>query len=161
MDIKGIAMTFLYWSWLPLIILFFIFFVYLSIKYENNYFNWIKKYWFFEIRKINFIRRWFYFFGLFLLLLSLLDLRGREEKIEINIFDQKTIIIIDASESMLVEDIKPNRFQKSLLMARHFVKNSIGHKIALVLFSDTQKQLVPFTDDIDLLESRISAFGKH
>lgn len=94
------------------------------------------------------------------ILFSLLDLRGPEEKIKSNIPDQRTIIVIDSSASMLAEDVRPSRFVKSLQLARHFVKNTAGHQIAIVLFSDIQKRIVPFTDDIDLLDSRLSALEK-
>ena len=96
-----------------------------------------------------------------LLIISLLDLRGPEQQHKSQIPDQKTIIIIDSSASMLAEDIRPNRFQKSILLARHFIKKAVGHQIAVVLFSDTQKRLVPFTDDIDLLDSRVAGLAKN
>jgi Ca-activated chloride channel family protein len=54
---------------------------------------------------------------------------------------------------MLVEDVRPNRFKKAIMMARHFVKRAAGHQISIVVFSDTHKRVVPFTDDIDLLDS--------
>lgn len=102
------------------------------------------------------LRKILYVLGITLILVSLLDFRGPEEKVESSIPDQKTIIIIDSSASMLAEDVRPNRFKKSLLMARHFVKKAYGHKVSVVLFSDTQKRLVPFTDDLDLLDARIA-----
>lgn len=94
------------------------------------------------------------------MLISLLDLRGPEERIKSSIPDQKTIIILDSSASMLAEDIRPSRFSKAIQMARHFVKNAAGHQISIVLFSDIQKRLIPFTDDIDLLDSRLAALEK-
>jgi len=112
--------------------------------------------WFKRKTTIYNIRKLLYMLGIVILLLSLLDFRGPEEKIESDIPDQKTIVIIDSSASMLAEDVRPNRFKKSLIMARHFVKKAFGHKIAVVLFSDQQKRLVPFTDDLDLLDARIS-----
>jgi Ca-activated chloride channel family protein len=90
----------------------------------------------------------------------LLDLRGGEQKIKTNIPDQKTIIVLDNSLSMLCEDIRPSRFSKSIQLARHFVKNAPGHKIAIVLFSDNQKRVLPFTDDIDLIDARLSSLDK-
>ena len=149
-------MNFLYWKWFPLILLGASCFVFYIIKYELSYFKWIKKYWFFEENRVSKIRRIFYLSGFIFLSLALLDLRGPREKIELEVPEQKTIIVIDASASMLVEDVRPNRFKKSLLIARHFIKKAAGHRISLVLFSDTQKNLVPFTDDIDLLDSRVA-----
>lgn len=102
-----------------------------------------------------------YTISLFLMMTALLDLRGPEKKIKANIPDQRTIILIDSSTSMLAEDVRPNRFVKSLQLARHFVKNAAGHQISIVLFSDIQKRLIPFTDDIDLIDSRLAALEKN
>lgn len=63
--------------------------------------------------------------------------------------------MIDASTSMNVEDIRPNRFERAINLSRHFVKRSAGHLISIVLFSDIHKRIIPFTDDIDLLDSRL------
>tara|TARA_R110002072_G_scaffold288917_1_gene455539 strand:+ start:224680 stop:226395 length:1716 start_codon:yes stop_codon:yes gene_type:complete len=126
-------------------------------NYEKRFYLWVQKYWF---KKRNFkskLKTISFVIGCVLIIISLLDLRGASENIESNIPVQKTIIIIDSSSSMLAEDVKPSRFKKSLMLARHFVKSAVGHSISVVLFSDTQKKLVPFTDDIDLLDSRIES----
>ena len=150
-------MNFLYGEWFFLALAGAFLYGFFVLRYERAFFQRVEKYWFFFPSPLYIFKRAFYFSGCLLLALSLLDLRGREEKVESKIPDQKTLILIDASASMLTEDVRPNRFQKALLMARHFIKNAVGHKIALVLFSDTQKQLLPFTDDIDLLDSRVAA----
>ena len=141
-----------------LIIVFVAFFVWKN-KNERSFINWVKDHWFYLPSLENKLGRFLYYLGLGLLLFSLTDLRGPEEKVETTIPDQRTIIIIDSSASMLVEDIRPNRYEKSLLLARHFIKNAFGHQIAVVLFSDTQKRIVPFTDDLDLLDSRVAGLS--
>jgi Ca-activated chloride channel family protein len=125
-----------------------------------GYFKWIKSYWFFEQSNWNKISNFLYGLAIFLFLLALLDLRGPEMKVRANLPDQRTLIVLDSSLSMLSEDIRPNRFVKSLQLARHFVKGAAGHQIAIVLFSDLQKRIIPFTDDIDLLDSRLAALEK-
>jgi Ca-activated chloride channel family protein len=132
---------------------------YFFVKTRSRQFEFIKNTWFKSPTKINKIRFILKMIGLALLMISLLDFRGAEEKIESSIPDQKTIIIIDSSASMLAEDVRPNRYQKSILMARHFIKKAFGHRLAVVLFSDTQKRLVPFTDDLDLLDARVAGLG--
>jgi len=149
-------MSFIYIKFWPLILVGIFLFIYGIINIEMSYFRWIKRHWFFRRSKTSLISSIFYLLGFFLLAISLMDLRGPEEKIEADIPDQKTIIIIDSSASMLVEDVRPNRYKKSLLMARHFIKKAVGHQIAVVLFSDTQKRIVPFTDDLDLLDARVA-----
>ncbi|MBC7714336.1 MAG: VWA domain-containing protein [Rhizobacter sp.] len=132
----------------------------LMLYLNYKYFNWVKSYWFFEQSWMSRISSLVYILSIFLMLLSLLDLRGPEEKVKASLPDQRTIIVIDSSASMLAEDIRPSRFGKAIQLARHFVKNAAGHQISIVLFSDIQKRLIPFTDDIDLLDSRLAALEK-
>jgi Ca-activated chloride channel family protein len=91
------------------------------------------------------------------LLFGLLDIRGKEENIKGKTASQKTIIMIDTSTSMLAEDIRPNRLKKAVFLARHFIKKSVGHSLSVVVFSDTQKKLVPFTNDTDLIDARLQS----
>lgn len=129
-------------------------------KLNSDYFKWIKSYWFFDRTWTSRLSSIFYILSLFLMMASLLDLRGPEKRVKASIPDQRTIILIDSSTSMLSEDVRPNRFVKSLQLARHFVKKAAGHQISIVLFSDIQKRLLPFTDDIDLIDSRLAALEK-
>lgn len=129
-------------------------------RLNANFFKWVKSYWFFERTWTSRIATFFYTLSLFLFMLSLLDLRGPEKKIRASLPDQRTIIMLDTSTSMLAEDVRPSRFVKSIQLARHFVKNAAGHQISVVLFSDIQKRLLPFTDDIDLIDSRLAALEK-
>ncbi|PIP88863.1 MAG: hypothetical protein COW01_15265 [Bdellovibrionales bacterium CG12_big_fil_rev_8_21_14_0_65_38_15] len=103
-----------------------------------------------------FISKFLFIIAVLLFAISLLDLRGPHEQVSTPLSDQKTVILIDASSSMLVEDVQPNRFKRALTVARHFVKNAVGHQISVVVFSDISKRLIPFTDDIDLLDARLA-----
>lgn len=134
-----------------------IFFSYYIFKKENHFFKTLRKYWFVRESVFSKFRKAFFILGFVLLILSLIDLRGPEEKVDTSIPDQKTIVLIDSSMSMLAEDVRPSRYVKAIMVARHFVKNSAGHQISIVLFSDTQKKLIPFTDDLDLIDSRLSS----
>ena len=153
-------MKIMYISYLPIVILAILGITLYIIQYEKGYFDWVKKYFFLGRSLSSQISTILYITGLSLFIISLMDFRGPEQKVESSIPDQRTIIIIDSSASMLAEDVRPNRFQKSLLLARHFIKKAAGHQIAVVLFSDTQKRLVPFTDDIDLLDARVAGLSK-
>jgi len=129
-------------------------------RMNSKFFKWVKAYWFYDRTWMSRFSSFFYLLSLFLLMISLLDLRGPEKKIRASLPDQRTIIMLDTSSSMLAEDVRPSRFVKSIQLARHFVKNAAGHQISIVLFSDIQKRLIPFTDDIDLLDSRLAALEK-
>lgn len=130
--------------------------VFVLYKYRQKFFYFTSRYFFKTSTRASKVSFVFLVLSFFTLSVAVLDLRGKPERVDSSIPDQKTIIIIDASASMLVEDVRPNRFQKSLLIARHFIKNAVGHQISLVLFSDTQRKLVPFTDDIDLLDAKVA-----
>jgi len=88
---------------------------------------------------------------------SLLDLRGPETKIETKTSSEKTIILLDTSASMLAEDVSPSRLQKAVLIAKHFARKAVGHQISIVAFAEIQKKIVPFTNDLDLIDSRLES----
>ncbi len=146
-------------EYLPFLVAIMVVFTIYHIRLNRKFFQWVKLHWFYNIKKRQKIASFFYLVGMAGLLLSLLDLRGKELKMKSNIPDQKTIILIDSSSSMLTEDVRPNRFQKAILLARHFVKEAPGNQVAVMLFSDYHKSFVPFTNDIDLLDARISGLA--
>lgn len=149
-------MTFIKLSYSIYLILIFLIVGSLYLYDYRKYRTWLKDC--FNLRpKLNLkVSRVFFFMSVLLFGTSLLDLRGKHEQINTPLSDQKTIILIDASSSMLVEDVQPNRFKRALTVARHFVKNAVGHQISIILFSDISKRLIPFTDDIDLLDARLA-----
>ncbi len=153
-------MNFLYSEYLILILLGFACFVYFSLKQENRFFKWVKDHWFYERSLKNRLSGILFFFGILFLSLALLDLRGPEKSITGKISDQKTILLIDSSASMLAEDVRPNRFKKAIILAKHYVKKAVGQQISIVVFSDSAKQIIPFTNDVDLMEARLGALEK-
>jgi Ca-activated chloride channel family protein len=150
-------MSFVKMKYLPYVIIAVVILAIIQFAIQKKYFTWIQEHWFKKPSQTNLLSRLCYFLGFATLIIALLDLRGAPTKIESSIPDQKTIIIVDSSASMLVEDVRPNRLKRALLLARHFIKSSAGHQIAVVIFSDTQKRLIPFTDDLDLLDARVAA----
>ncbi|MFG1494057.1 VWA domain-containing protein [Halobacteriovorax sp. ZH4_bin.1] len=131
--------------------------IFISLLYllRKRFFKIVKQVWNFNSRPVSKMSMLCYTLAFFGFALSLGDLRGPEELVESNIPNQRTLILIDNSLSMLVEDIRPNRISKAAIIAKHFVKNAYGHQVALSIFSDIQRKIVPFTDDVDILESRL------
>lgn len=127
---------------------------------EKKFFTFIKTYWFYKRSFLSFCSTLVFLLSLLVMLVTLLDLRGPEKKIEANVPLQKTIILLDNSQSMLVEDVRPDRFTRSIFLARHFIRHATGHQISVLLFSDTHKKIVPFTTDIELIDSRLSSLVK-
>lgn len=153
-------MKFEYISYLPLLVIFFIVYIFLIFKVEKKNRKTIKLYWFYDFSKKLKFSNLLYIVGLGFLLIALLDLRGKPEKHSAKIPKQKTIILMDTSLSMNAEDVRPNRFKKSVLLARHMIKKLVGHSVSVIIFSDIHKRLVPFTSDLDLLDSRISGLNE-
>jgi Ca-activated chloride channel family protein len=120
----------------------------------------IEKYWVCKKTKFSILANIIFVIALATLSFALLDPKGNEEKVESSISDQKTIILIDSSLSMLVEDVRPNRFERALLLARHFIQRASGHQISVVLFSDLQKKIIPFTSDIDFLDAKLAGMDR-
>jgi Ca-activated chloride channel family protein len=152
-------MKFNHLEYLPYLLGIFLVFSIFIIRIRFKFFKWVRLNWFYKQSILERISFGLFILSIFLLLVSLLDLRGPSKKIKSMIPQQKTIILIDTSSSMLVEDVRPNRFNKALILARHFVKAAAGMQISIVLFSDYQKVFVPFTSDVDLLDGRISGLS--
>jgi Ca-activated chloride channel family protein len=124
---------------------------------EIGFFKWVKQYWFFERSLVNKISSFALVLGIILIVVVALDPREKEIKIKGKVRQEKTILLIDTSTSMLVEDVRPNRLEKAVLVAKHFVRKAIGHHVSVLVFADITKKLVPFTTDLDLLDARIDS----
>lgn len=149
-------MSFLYIKYAPILILVIVVWVAVWTYDHRKFFRWLKDSFNLQSSLTNKLQKTLFVLAVAFVAAALLDLRGPEEHIDTPLSDQKTIVLIDTSASMLVEDVQPNRFKRAITVARHFVKNAVGHQISIVLFSDISKRLVPFTDDIDLLDARLA-----
>lgn len=59
------------------------------------------------------------------------------------------LVAIDTSKSMLTEDVKPNRLEKSKLAVKDLIKKLDGDRIGLIAFSGTAFLQCPLTVDYD------------
>ena len=146
-------------NWLIPIILILLVIIYLFFRQQRKFNNWVESIWQYRESHFSKLSKIFYVFFWIFLLMALVDLRGEPEKIETDVPDQKTLILLDASTSMLAEDVRPNRFEKALTLLRHFVKRSPSQEISVVIFSDTYKQILPFTKDKNLIDSRLGSLN--
>lgn len=147
---------FQYWPGLLVLIMVFLSVVLLM---EKRFFRFVKTYWFYKRSIFSYISSIFFLLGMTGLLVSLLDIRGPEEKIKMQVPKDRTIILIDTSASMLAEDVKPSRLQKATMIAKHFARKAAGHQLSIVAFAEVQKKIVPFTNDIDLIDSRLESLN--
>ncbi|MFY7993001.1 MAG: VWA domain-containing protein [Bacteriovoracaceae bacterium] len=150
-------MSFIYGNYLPFIILGWVIIVILVLRGERKFFKFVNTYWFLRRRWRHLLGSLLWLVGLLGLLLSLMDWRGPEERIKTQVPEDKTIILLDTSASMLAEDVKPSRLQKAVMLAKHLVRRAPGQQISIVAFAEVQTKIVPFTNDIDLLDARLDS----
>lgn len=144
-------------GFLPIVLIGIIFLILVVIFLEKKFFRFIKTYWFYNRSWLSYLASFLFILGMSGLLFSLLDIRGPEEKIKTEVPEDRTIILIDTSASMLAEDVKPSRLQKAALIAKHFARKAAGHQISVVAFAEVSKKIVPFTNDLDLIDSRLDS----
>lgn len=144
---------------LPMIFVLFSILVVLIVLFEKRYFKFVNLYWFYKRSLLSYASSIFFLVGMAGLLTSLLDLRGQEEIIKMPVPSSRTIILLDTSASMLAEDVRPSRLKKSLLIAKHFARKAAGQQISVIAFSEVHKKIIPFTTDLDLIDSRLDSLG--
>lgn len=144
-------------GFLPIILVAMVFLFLVVFLMEKKFFRFIKTYWFYNRSWQSYLASLLFILGMSGLLISLLDIRGPEEKIKTEVPEDRTIILMDTSASMLAEDVKPSRLQKAALIAKHFARKAAGHQISVVAFAEVSKKIVPFTNDLDLIDSRLDS----
>lgn len=141
----------------PALLVCFLVFIVIVVLLERRFFKLVRTYWFYNRSFFSYLSTLLFIAGMGGLLVSLLDVRGTEEKIKTEVPQDRTIILIDTSASMLAEDVKPSRLQKAALIAKHFARKAAGQQLSIVAFAEIQKKIVPFTNDIDLIDARLDS----
>ncbi|HRH35482.1 MAG TPA: VWA domain-containing protein, partial [Catalimonadaceae bacterium] len=65
------------------------------------------------------------------------------------------LILLDISESMKLQDFKPDRLEAAKMVAKEFVSGRIQDRIGLVVFAGEAFSLSPLTNDYELLNKFI------
>ncbi len=91
-----------------------------------------------------------------LLLVALARPQKTNEKVEQWTEGIDIMIALDISQSMQIEDFKPNRLEAAKDVARDFIKGRKQDRIGLVVFSGDAFSLAPLTTDYDLLQSYLN-----
>lgn len=80
-----------------------------------------------------------------------------DEKVKRNVEGIDIMITLDISESMLIEDMKPeNRLESSKATIQDFIRKRASDRIGVVVFSGEAYTRVPLTLDYDLLLQNVS-----
>jgi len=91
-----------------------------------------------------------------LLLIALARPQRTNEKVEQWTEGIDIMIALDISQSMQIEDFKPNRLEAAKDVARDFIKGRKPDRIGLVVFSGDAFSLAPLTTDYDLLKNYLN-----
>lgn len=90
-----------------------------------------------------------------LIIISIARPQKTNEKVEQWTEGIDIMLVIDISESMQIEDFKPNRLEAAKETALKFIEGRFQDRIGIVIFSGDAYSLSPLTLDYDLLETYI------
>ena len=140
-----------------LLILPFAFIVYLFRSYwrRENTKKWFDKQSAFISSHSSFKRHFkvaLFLLALIFFILSYARPQGFGEKQEIKSAGVQMILAVDVSQSMLAEDIKPNRLSFVKKELSQLLNSLQGHQIALMAFSGSSVLVSPFTNDISAIK---------
>jgi len=66
------------------------------------------------------------------------------------------MLVVDISESMQLEDLRPNRLEAAKEVARKFIKGRTDDRIGIAVFAGEAYTLSPLTNDYDILNQYIT-----
>lgn len=101
---------------------------------------------------IHFLNKFVFIVGLVFLLLALARPQSRNERTIKNSEGISIMMVLDISDSMLIEDMRPtNRLEAAKLRIKEFIEKRISDSIGLVVFSGQSYTRIPLTLDYALL----------
>jgi len=99
------------------------------------------------------------FMGTTLLILAASGPRVGSKLEEIELKGREIIIALDVSNSMLAEDIKPSRLERSRQMINRMVDRMTNDKIGLIVFAGDAYTQIPITDDYPSVKMFLAGAG--
>ena len=100
-------------------------------------------------RSISFVKYAFLILALFAFLCVFAGPRfGKEEETR-KVFGRDVFILFDVSDSMLAEDVSPNRLTVARLDVEDLLEAAVGDRIGLVAFAGSAQVEIPLTTDYD------------
>lgn len=107
------------------------------------------------ITYLRFIPAFFFTLSLVLLIVGLARPQTTNEEVEQWSEGIDIVLNIDISESMQIEDFRPNRLEAAKKVARGFIKGRFQDRIGLVIFSGDALPSCPLTTDYGLLNTLV------
>jgi len=99
------------------------------------------------------------FIGTTLLILAASGPRIGSKLEEVELKGREIIIALDVSNSMLAEDIKPSRLERSRQMINRMVDRMSNDKIGLIVFAGDAYTQIPITDDYPSVKMFLAGAG--
>jgi len=97
------------------------------------------------------------FVALGFLVIALARPQKSDTQVRKNVEGIDIMIVLDVSDSMLIEDMKPlNRMEAAKQVIKDFVQKRVSDRIGVIVFAGESFTLVPLTLDYQLLVDRIS-----
>lgn len=95
----------------------------------------------------NRISFWFTFFALALIVVVLARPQFGAKKETVTTRGVEVVVALDISNSMLADDISPNRLEKAKRLISRIINQSFENKVALIVFAGEAFVQLPITDD--------------
>jgi Ca-activated chloride channel family protein len=89
--------------------------------------------------------------GLILVVVALARPQRADTKVRRNVEGIDIMLVLDVSDSMLIEDMTPNRLEASKTILKQFIEKRSTDRIGLVVFSGESYTRVPLTLDYKIL----------
>ena len=149
--------------WILLAIIPFVIFVFFIYRKKNNRPT-------FQVGSIQYLKKWsnrglanlshindfLVYFAILLMIVALSRPQQANSKSKRTLDGLDIVIVLDVSDSMLIEDMKPlNRMESAKETIMNFVKQRSSDRIGVVIFAGEAFTLVPPTLDYDLILNRI------
>lgn len=107
-------------------------------------------------RKIEILRVVFYTLGAIFLFIALLSPQKLIENAKQDVRGTDVYILFDTSNSMLAEDIYPNRLEQGKKAVGNILTQLKGDRIGLIPFSDSAYVQMPLTDDYEIAKNYLN-----
>lgn len=106
----------------------------------------------------NTAKFWMHMLLLFTMAFGILALAGPTwKKVEVpgQKLETPMVVLLDLSQSMMAEDIQPNRLERAKFKIQDLIKYNPRARMALVGFAGTAHTIVPLTKDYEIVKSHV------
>jgi Ca-activated chloride channel family protein len=96
---------------------------------------------------------------LILMIVALARPQAGQSSQEVKSAGVEMMILVDVSESMMAEDLKPNRLEQAKIELSRMIEKLPGHKIGIIAFAGSAALLSPLTNDPSALKMYLDSLS--